>query len=106
MKTIFALLLGLTLFLVASTVEAQVVVSRRVPRYYYPVTVQNSAYRSYFAAPYGYYYDNLGRLVPSGFRYNAYGYLVRNRVVVVEPTVTFGVWNYAPDWRFGNPWWR
>ena len=109
MKTIFGLLLGLTLFLSVLIAEAQVIVvtPRRVPaRYYYPVAVQNSAYRTYFAPPHGYYYDNLGRLVPNGFRYNAYGYLVRNRVVVVEPTVTFGVWNYVPTWRVENPWWR
>lgn len=108
MKTIFGLILGLTLFLSVSIVEADVVITpRRVAtRYYYPVPVQNSVYRTYFAAPHGYYHDNLGRLVPTGFRYNVYGHIVRNRITVVEPTVTFGVWNYTPDWRTDNPWWR
>jgi len=108
MKTIYALLFGLTLLLTAYTVQAQVV-TRKVPRhyYYYPVAVKNSTYRVFFAAPHGYYYDNLARLVPIGFHYNGYGRLVVNRAaVVVEPTVNFGGWGYVPAWRTENPWWR
>lgn len=106
MKTIFALIFGLSLFLASAKVDAQVVITaRRQAVVYYPVAIQNSQWRTFFTAPHGYYYDSLGRLSPTGFRLSnttrrgdhVYGRVVRTRVVT--PVVTFGGWSYTPEWR-------
>jgi hypothetical protein len=106
MKTIFALIFGLTLFLTTVMADAQVIVTRRESKIYYPVAIQNSQWRTFFVAPHGFYYDNRGHLTPVGFRFHTtfrrgdhvYGRVVRLRVVAT-PVVTFGAWTYTPEWR-------